>query len=391
MGTLYEQALALQEDLKLWRRHLHRIPEIGLKLPQTSAFIQERLREWGIPFTVSPENSHVTALMGEGDSCILLRADMDALPMQEESGLDFAAVNGNAHACGHDMHATMLLGAAKLLKDNEKALKGRVKLLFQAGEETFQGAATALAEGVLENPRVDAAFAMHMAAIAPVGVMAYGTNPMSAVYGFKILLKGKGTHGSTPEVGIDPINAGVHVYLGLQELIAREVPAGSEAVITIGRFSAGNVNNVIPEEAVLEGTMRTFDPEIRTRLMGRIEEIARQIAAAYRCHCELSVTSDCPATVNDKALMEQVLADIREIVPGIQLLDIYHAMGSEDFAFFTDRIPCCYLALGGKPEDYPPYAEHNPKVRYNEKALPIGAAVLAGVALAYGERQKTNL
>ena len=380
-NNYWEEAAAIKEDLVKLRRHIHQIPELGLELPKTSAFIQSELDKLGIPYEVSKENSHVVALIGKGDKCILLRSDMDALPVEEETGLDFASTNGRMHACGHDMHATTLLGAARLLKAHEDELKGQVKLLFQAGEEVFKGAASAIEEGVLENPKVDAAIAAHVASIAPVGVIGYGYHPMSAVYGFRIDITGKGAHGSTPDKGVSPINAGVHIYLALQELIAREIPASAEAVITIGRFESGIANNVIPERATLEGTLRAFDPEIREYLIERIEEVAVNTAKTYRAEATVTTVSDCPAMVNNKELTDEVVEILKAGNEKLQVLPIYHAMGSEDFAFFSDKVDCCYFATGAMYGDgYPVYSEHNPKVRFNEDALVVAVGSYCTIA-----------
>ena len=378
-----ERAMELIEELVKQRRDLHRIPETGLALPETAAYITAKLDELGIRWEKSVKNSHITAVIGQGEKCILLRSDMDALPVKEESGLEFASDNGKMHACGHDFHASILLTAARMLKERESELNGKVKLLFQSGEEIFMGAATAIEEGVLENPKVDAAFAMHVFTDAPVGVIAYGLRPMAAVYGFRIDVKGKGTHGSCPERGISPINAGVHIYLALQEIIAREVSAKDEAVITIGQFESGKANNVIPEYALLQGTLRVFDPELRKRLIERISEVTEGVAKTYRCEAKVTCVSDCPATLNDKELMEEFLMDIEKTMPEIKTVNAFHALGSEDFAFFTDKVRSCYFALGARPDDYPVFSEHNPKVRHNEKVLPLGAAIYAQMAFDY--------
>lgn len=382
----WEEAAAMKDELISWRRHIHQNPELGLKLPKTTAFICAELDKMGISYTVSKENSHVVALLGKGDNCILLRSDMDALPIKEESGLDFASQNGNMHACGHDIHATTLLGAAKLLKAHEDELKGQVKLLFQSGEEVFKGAATAIEEGVLENPKVGAAIASHVASIAPVGVVGYGYFPMSAVYGFRIDITGKGAHGSTPDKGISPINAGVHIYLALQELIAREAAATSEVVITIGHFESGSANNVIPETAVLEGTLRAFDPEVRKYMIERITEVAESVAKTYRAEATVTAVSDCPAMINDKDLTDEVVGILKEGNDKLQVLPIYHAMGSEDFAFFSDRVPCCYIAHGAMFGDgYPVLSEHNPKVRFNEGTIPVAVGSYCTIAVKWLE------
>lgn len=388
MANMYrKEATALKDEMIKWHRDLHQIPELGLKLPKTSAYIQGELDKMGITYNVSKENSHIVALLGKGDKCVLLRADMDALHISEESGLEFASTNGNMHACGHDMHATALLGAAKMLKAHEDELKGQVKLLFQSGEEVFKGAETAMAEGVLENPHVDVAYASHVASVGPVGLIGYGHYPMSAVYGFRIDIKGRGTHGSTPENGISPINAAVHIYLALQELIAREVAASKEVVITIGHFEAGSANNVIPETAVMEGTLRAFDPEVRKYMIERITEVAEGVASAYRTEASVTAVSDCPAMINDKELHDELVDMLKRENEDLQILPVYHAMGSEDFAFFCDKVPSCYLAIGAQYGDgYPVYSEHNPKVRHNEEALIIAAAAYCMVASEWLEK-----
>lgn len=193
-----------------WRRRLHQIPETGLELPQTAAFVREKLDSFQIPYDTLVNGNCIVAHLGKGEGCLLLRADMDALPMKEETGLPFASQNDNMHACGHDLHAAALLAAAKILKSHEEDLKCAVKLMFQPAEEIFAGARSAIGEGVLENPQVDAAMVIHVDSTRATGNIAYGTQCNASVYGFKITLKGKGTHGAMPQDGIDSINAGVH-------------------------------------------------------------------------------------------------------------------------------------------------------------------------------------
>ena len=387
MNPIYQEALEMKEELVANRRALHQIPEVGLNLPRTSAFIASKLEEMGIPYRVSKKNSHVTALLGSGEPdkpCILLRSDMDGLPGTEESGLDFASTNGCMHACAHDIQAASLLGAAKLLKAHEGELNGTVKLLFQSGEEVFHGAETAIKEGVLESPKVHAAFAMHMFSFVPFGTISYHYHPMASVFGFRITVTGKGAHGSAPENAVSPINAAVQIYQGLQELIAREIPGSQEVVLTIGKFESGNAANVIPEKAVMEGTLRAFDNDLREFMIRRITEVAEGIALAYRAKAEVSVLSDCPALVNDPKLTEEILGYIREARDDIEITNDYHALGSEDFAFFSREVPCCYLPLGGTyGQGYPNYYEHNPKIRYSEDNLPTAAGTYALAAISW--------
>lgn len=381
-NDLYAEAQALQNKLTEWRHDLHQIPELGVQLPKTSAYVQACLRELGVPYQTIINGNGIVAQLGQGDACLLLRADMDALPVREESGEAFAAHNGNMHACGHDMHAASLLGAAALIKQHEAQLKGTIKLLFQPGEETFSGAQAALQEGVLESPCVDAAVAVHVAAIAPVGLVAYGDVPYASVYGFKITLTGKGTHGAMPAHGIDPINAAVQIYLALQALIAREVPAAQEVTLTIGQLSAGTVSNVIPETAVLQGTLRVFDNTLRKQLIRRIGEISKSVADTYRCQTTLEVLCDVPPLICDTAYNKHLAANVKKMDSSLIVRENVHTTASEDFAFFSERVKTAMFMVGAQVDDGTvPYNQHNPKVRFNDKALPIAAAVYAAAAL----------
>ena len=384
-AELLKEAKAASEQLIAWRRDLHRIPELDLELPETVAYVSKQLTEMGVSHEVIAGGSGITALIGKGDKCFMLRSDMDALPVHEETGLPFASENGHMHACGHDLHTAILLGAAKLLKAHEAELKGCVKLLFQPGEETFRGAEEVLKCGILENPHVDAAFAMHVSSTTPVGIIGYGPNPMSSVYGFKITLTGRGGHGSTPELCIDPINAGVQIYLAMQSLIAREVAAAKEAVLTIGRFHAGDASNVIPERAELQGTLRTFDPELTAYMIKRIGEVVKTVSETYRVTPELSVLSNVPSVVCDKELNEEFKETISSLDTSLQVLPLFHAMGSEDFAFISQKLPnSAYFAVGAADPDKSKWkAQHNPQVLFNEDCLPIGAASYAAVALEW--------
>lgn len=379
--SLLEEASALQNQLVEWRRALHQIPETGIQLPQTMAFIKARLDELGIVYQAYDEISCITAVIGTGERCFLLRSDMDALPIKEEAEVPFRSVNGCMHGCGHDMHAAILLGAAQLLKAHEKDLNGAVKLLFQSGEEVFQGGKAAIDAGVLENPHVEAAFAMHVIAMLPAGMLMTGKEPMASVDGFKITLIGHGGHGSMPEACVDPINAAVQVYLALQSLIAREIGGTEEAVLTIGQLTAGETANVIPERAVLQGTLRTFKKEIRERLVHRIWEVAEGVAKTYRCQMEYEVLSACPGVVTDDEVTGQAEKSIRELLPQAQIITGAHGMGSEDFAEITDRIPGAYYMIGaGSENPKKRLGQHNPKIEFNEDVLSIGAALYAKTA-----------
>ncbi len=387
---LYEEARAMQEELSAWRRTLHAIPEVGLHLPSTSAFVKERLTEMGIEYTTLVDGSCVVATLGSGEGpCIMLRADFDALPIEEQSGEEFASKNGAMHACGHDMHAAMLLGAARMLKERESQLAGCVKLFFQPGEEAAHGAATCIDEGVLENPKPDVAFAAHVASQVPVGVMAWGVKALARAHNFKITVTGVGGHGSMPYMCVDPITPAASIHLGLQELLAREVKGTDEVALTIGSFRAGEASNVIPQTAELKGNMRTFDDDVHDKLYARICEMAPAIAQAYRATAEVESIEDDPMLVCDEDLSRLASDVAQAAIPGVRVLDgKLHVMGSEDFSYIAHELPSAYFMVGAKMEDGEEvFGQHHPKARFNEACLPMGAALHAGVAMAWLARQ----
>lgn len=384
--TMYEEAKALQEQLVSWRRDLHQIPELDLTLPKTTEYICSQLEKMGIAYEKYEEISCVLVTLGQGSPCILLRGDIDALPVKEQSGEPFASTSDYSHACGHDLHAATMLGVAAMIKKREVELKGTVKIFFQSGEETFHGAKAAIEAKVMEDPKVDAAFAMHAFAEPDPGILLYGQTPMASVFGFKITLTGKGGHGSQPERCIDPINAGVQVYLALQALVARDCPPTKEAALTIGQFQAGAAANAIPNEAVLQGTLRTFEPEVRELMIRRIREIVPAVAAAYRCQCEIETLSDVPCLSCDSAFLEKALESaqksgaVESLAPGL------HLIGSEDFACYSELVPSCYFVMGaGVPDPAERRGQHNPGIRFDEGTMARDLAVYMQVALDYLE------
>ena len=384
-----EEAKQLDSELKEIRRHIHSCPEAGKSLPETKAFVKEKLREYGYEPEEICESGVVAVLHGgqaPADSkTILLRADMDALAIKEEAPVDFASQNGFMHACGHDMHATMLLGAAKLLKAHERELKGNVKFVFQPDEEGFTGAKTMLAAGVLENPKVDAGMALHVNSGTPSGMFLCGQGVcMAGCTLFKIKVKGTGCHGAMPETGVDPINIAAHIYLSLQEIVAREIAPTSPVALTIGKFDGGKAPNIIPEDVVMEGTIRTMDRDLSAKIFKRIEEISVQTAALFRGSAEVTEMASAPPLLNDKELVKEMAGYIKEITdPSKVYLFEQGGMGSEDFASYTYEIPCSYLLLGaGSPQENPLFGRpmHNDHVVFNEDIMPLGSAALATCA-----------
>jgi len=328
----YKRALELREETVAHRRWLHSHAEVGLDMPKAQAYVLDELKKCGL--APRPCGHGVTAELGrEGGRTLLLRADMDALPMPEESGESFACPTGTeVHACGHDFHAAMLLTAAKMLKENEAELSGRVRFMFQTAEETFEGAKDMLAGGILDG--VDGALAYHVGAgRMPVGLFMYnaGGTMMYSVDGFLITVHGRGAHGAYPHSAIDPINIAVHIYLALEALIAREADPSKACVLTIGNFSAGSAPNIIPDTAVLQGTLRTNDSASRDKLVRRLREVSQRTAEVYGGSAEIEELSQVPPLVCNATMTEEIARYMRELpIPGLTPVPDTSASASED-------------------------------------------------------------
>ena len=374
-----ELAKMIEPDLIKHRRWLHQHPEINQNCKETFAYIEKELTALNIPYKVL-KNAGIMADIGNGEGkTILLRADMDALPMKEESGLPFASENDYAHTCGHDFHTASLLGAARLLKQTEAELKGKVRLMFQADEEGLTGAKDMIEQGVLEG--VDVAFGMH---VSP-GKFEAGTLQYTSGYSmassnlFKITFIGHGCHGSAPFMGIDPINVACHAHLALQTLIAREVNIQHPAVITIGKINGGDAANILPERCEMLGTLRTFNKDQQAMLKKRIEEICMDTAKAFRAQCHVEFLHETLPLFNNAELTSKFIDYCSSFA---QLQPNPPVMGSEDFAYVLDQVPGVFFRLGAGGKD-PMYHEgsiHHPKVRFNEDALIYGATTYATIA-----------
>ena len=388
----YERALTLKEETVAHRRFFHVNAEVGLNMPKGQAYVLEELKKLGIE--ASPCGHGVTATIGNGGKCLLLRADMDALPMGEESGLDFACPTGTeAHTCGHDFHVAMLLTAAKMLKENEANLEGTVKLMFQPAEETFEGANDMIENGILENPAPDAALAYHVTSgKMPVGIYMYNnaSTMMFSVDGFKITVKGRGAHGAYPHASIDPINIAVHIYTALEALIAREVDPAKANLLTIGKFSAGTASNIIPESAELQGTIRSNDKASRELLLRRMKEIAVKTAETYGGSAEIEMLSEVPPLICNPKLTDEFVGYMKDMnIPGAMPYPGISASASEDFASIADKIPGTFMYLSaGFLDDRGSAPAHNPKVQFNEDVCPIGAACYAHCATEWLKNNK---
>ena len=394
---LLAEAEALQPQLQKWRRTIHRNPEIGFDLPKTRALVKQALTEMGY----QPQDcgkAGILALAGgkRPGKTILLRGDMDALPIFEESGEVFASeVPGRMHGCGHDMHTAMMLGAARLLKAHEDELEGTVKLEFQPAEEIFQGSPDMLAHGLLEDPHVDAAVMFHVLGGMPLPLgevlVPGGGITMASCEQYHIVVHGKGGHGSMPENCIDPITAAAHIHIALQEINARELSQNDFGVLTTGRFAAGAASNVIPDTAEMWGTIRTTDPENKSGALikQRMTEIAQGVAAAFRCTAEVTFSDFCPCMVVDETLSKDAFGYLSEML-GQGVMDMTSLTGgkpgggSEDFAFVSHEVPTVslFLACGG-PAQGCRYSQHHPKVRFDDSVLYKGSAAYGYVAMRW--------
>lgn len=371
------------------RRKFHSEPETGNRLPRTKEYVMQRLLDMGYhPVELCESGIAATISGGKTGRCILLRTDMDALNIEEKTCLAFRSTNGNMHACGHDMHTAMLLGAAKLLREFQEKINGTVKLVFQPDEEGFTGAKAMLAAGVLKDPSPQAALALHVHSGTPSGMLLCGRGvTMAGCTLFRIIVKGIGCHGAMPETGVDPLNIAAHILIALQEINTRETPAKQPAVITIGKMSGGQTANIIPQEAVLEGTIRTFDRDLTASILNRIEAISTGIAEAFRGQASVRELASAPPLKNDVSLANQ-MADYAEELFGQQY--VYRmddgGMGSEDFASYTYELPCSYILMGaGTAAENPLYGfpMHNEKVVFNEDILTLGAALHTYCALRW--------
>ena len=383
-----KEAKEIENEIVENQRYLHQNAEVGFELSETTKFVKNKLEKIGCEVESCGKNGLV-ALIGKGTGkTFLLRADMDALPIEEEAEVEFACKNGNMHACGHDFHTAMLLGAARLLKNHENEIKGTVKLMLQPAEEILSGAKNMIENGILENPKPEGALMLHVMAGLPLKtgtiVVAKGVSAPAADY-FTINIQGKGCHGSTPQQGVDALTIGAHILIALQEINARELGVSDEATLTIGKMTGGTTGNVIADKVVMEGTLRAYDEEMRNHIKKRICEITQGIANTFRGKGTADFGNGCPPLKNDRELsgeIERYLTDAfgEDLVLNTEKMGgrTSKSGGSEDFSYISQEIPSVMLALAaGNSEEGYLYPQHHPKVKFDEKVLPIGSAVLA--------------
>lgn len=383
---LKNSAKALQDTLAQYRKTLHKHAEVGFDLPKTKAYIKETLQSIGL----CPKDcgrASVIADIGKGKKTVLLRADMDALPIREKTGVEYACDTGNMHACGHDLHATALLGTATLLRRYEKQLNGKVRLLFQAGEERLEGAKDCIQNGVLDG--IDSAVMLHVLPVLPSGtiIVAQGESAPSADY-FTITIKGKACHGAMPQNGVDAIAIGARITLALEELISKETPTTANAVLTVGKFYGGTAGNAIADEVAIEGTLRCYGEKWRAFIKDGIERIAKGIAKCFLGKASVSFGGGCPSLINDENRVQEIykalgqVFDERDVVLSSALPKTDgDGGGSEDFAYIAREVPSVMLALCAGLEKNP-YPLHNAKVNFDESVLWKGALAYAMAVFA---------
>lgn len=390
---ILSEALEIKEELILWRRSLHRIPEVGLILPETFRFVTEQLDRMGITYKTYTGHSGIVADFGNGQGkTVAIRGDMDGLPIEEDTGLEFSSENKNMHACGHDAHTAILLAAAKLLKRHESEINGTVRLLFQPGEEWPGGAEPMVKDGVMENPKVDYMLALHTTRKTEEpyqnGAVIISNKYVSAsdeqIY---VTVKGRGGHGCAPDECIDPIAAAVLIINNLQYIVSREVSPLNSSVITIATVRAGNgTSNIIPDEAEFIGTVRNVDMESRNFVMKRIEEIIDHTAKAMRADYTFRIDQPYPPLLNDATVSEHVRKAAKKIAGEERVRSINKPeMGGEDCAFFFQKAPGCYFYLQtamANPRDGEYYPAHNARYCVDDSVLYIGAGTFVEAAMS---------
>lgn len=379
------RAASLSSEAVAIRRDLHAHPELGFREVRTARVVADYLRRLGYEVRTEVGRTGVVGILRgkRPGKTLLIRADMDALPISEENTHEYVSQNpGVMHACGHDGHTTIGLMTARLLVEEEFA--GTVKFAFQPAEEILGGAKAMIAEGVLDDPPVDACVGLHLWSGSPVGTVSTRSGPlMAAADTLHLTFRGKGGHAAMPHHADDVLLAAAQTLLALQTVVSRNVSPLDAALISFGKIHGGTAVNVLPEEVVLGGTVRTFKDSVRKTVLRRVEEVVRGVATTYGVTADLSLENVCGPTVNDEEMTRLVL-DVAEKIGGEEsLLPTDGVMGSEDMSFFLEAVPGCFFFLGAGKTDEPNFPHHNPRFDFNEEAMPMGAALMSAVALRY--------
>ncbi|KPK93375.1 MAG: hypothetical protein AMJ88_08075 [Anaerolineae bacterium SM23_ 63] len=377
-----QQAHALEDEIIALRRDFHRHPELGFQEHRTAGVVTTEMENLDLEVRTKIAETGVMALMvGERPGpTVLIRFDMDALPVQEETGAPYASIHdGVMHACGHDGHTAVGIAVAKLLHEHRANLPGKVKFVFQPAEEGLGGAERMVAEGVLENPKPDYSLSMHLWNDKPLGWIGITSGPaMAGAEKFKIEIRGEGGHGAAPHRAVDPVLAAAQITTTLQSIVSRNVDPRESAVVSVTQFQAGEAFNVIPSHATLHGTIRTFIPEVRELVLQRVEEVSRGVATAMGAAAQVEFTRLTPPVVNDRAIAAKLHTLVESMFPEATIDSNEITMGSEDMAFFMEGIPSSYLFIGSsnasRSLDAP---HHNPRFDFDEGALPLASSIMA--------------
>ena len=394
MSTDYQaQAHAMQDQLVAWRRDLHMHPEMGFEEIRTAGIVTEHLERLGYQVHTGIAKTGVVGVLqgARPGPTVMLRFDMDALPIQEANQVAYSSQTpGVMHACGHDGHVAIGMGVAALLQRHRDELAGTVKLVFQPGEEGMNGAEVMVQEGALDKygPRPDAAFGLHLWTQSPLGQAGTTVGPMMAAADrWSLTIKGRGGHGAQPHQTADPLVATAHIISALQTIVSRNVNPQKTAVVTVGTVNGGTAFNIIPSQAELSGTIRTFEKKVREIILQRMEALCQGVASGMGVEADLKVDLLTPAVVNDAAmtsLMQQVAG---EVLGQENMRDDLRTMGSEDMAYFMNEVPGSFMFLGAgnaaRGLDYP---HHNPRFDFDEAALPLGVAILVETATRFLNR-----
>ena len=385
-SSLRLEAEALSPQLTAWRRDLHQHPEIGFQERRTASIVAGELRTLGLEVqTGIAETGVVAVLQGERPGrTVMLRWDMDALPIQEATGAPYTSVHsGLMHACGHDGHVAIGLGVARVLSSHRSELHGRVKFIFQPGEEGLGGAERMIAAGVMEQPVPDVALGVHLWNLRPVGWFGIADGPvMAGAEMFEIEILGQGGHGAAPHQATDPVVAAAQVVNALQTIVSRNLDPRSMAVVSVTQVQAGEAFNVIPDRAVLRGTIRTFEPEVRQTVLRRVTEVAAGVSAALGCTARTRLTPLTPPVVNDPAISAKVRAAAQGLFPDAVIDGSERSMVSEDMAFFLRAVPGCFALVGSADRSRGQgIAHHNSLFDFDERVLPRAVALLSATTI----------
>ena len=384
--TILTQALEIKEETIQLRRDFHRHPELGFEEVRTSGIVTERLKVLGLEVTTGIGKTGVVGLLrGKAETpVLLLRFDMDALPITEDTGVDYASEEpGKMHACGHDSHTAVGLSVAKILTSMRDQLPGTIKFVFQPAEEGDGGAALMVKEGVLENPKPDYSLGMHVWNEKPVGWYALTPGPsMAGAQVFTIKLTGKGGHGAAPHHTIDPVVAMAQIVTALQTISSRNINPLDSAVVSVCEVSAGTAFNIIPQEAILKGTIRSFKPEVTEEVIKRFYDIVNNVAAAMGCVADITMEQVTFPVINHPELVNLMTGVVRGLDPTAKIDHQHQTMGSEDFSFMMHDIPGCFIMIGSaNPDKGLVFGHHHPKFNIDEACLPYAVAIIAQGAI----------